>query len=397
MTFKLVAATLAMLSLSGCATDLPLGQPTPGSSSYFLSHAYVGEAKRLGDLGFASVRAGDGAAARAHFERSTATLADGVARHRVEAADRAEVQQTIATVGMVALAVAGALASGQAAANARTPAQMNTVNRSLEQFTAGLLNLNDMVSTEIRAAEAGSVAQSARRVQTDAWRTVVVSDDPVARSVVRIHNRTSGGWCTGFFVSPWLIMTSAHCFNIGDALQAYRQTPSSGRELMRGEDEEIPIVHQYSRAGYDYSRRDQCIPDDMALLLTKEPSAHFMPVSEDPPSPGDTLMVMGYSGDLNRGFFLRLDYGCTVVRGLDDRGRFVHDCASYGGNSGGPVLRVTPLGIAAIGAHSCGTRGATGGTRDPTRIADSVTLARGMIAAIRERPEAQGKMASTPF
>jgi V8-like Glu-specific endopeptidase len=396
MKFTQLVSGVVALSLSGCIDGTSLVEATPGSSSYYLQHGYVAEAKALGDQGFASVRAGDVAAARALFERSTAILADGARRHAAEAADRAELQRTLVQAGSIALAVAGALAAGNAASNARTTAQRDAVNRSMNDFASGLQTLSAMATDEVNDAQSRSVASNARSVETDTWRAAVVSDDALARSVVRIRNATSGGYCTGFFVSPYLIMTSAHCFRMGDAVGAYRLIPSDGRAVMRGEDEEIRIVHQYADARYE-RRGEQCNPFDMALLLTDKPSAFYLPVSTDPPQPGETLLTMGYSGDLNRGFFLRMDYGCKATSGLDRDGRFTHDCASYGGNSGGPVIRAGAGRIAAIGTHSCGKRVVRSTTRVPGRISDSVSLAEKMIASIRTRPEAQGKMSFAPF
>ena len=81
---------------------------------------------------------------------------------------------------------------------------------------------------------------------------------------------------------------------------------------------------------------------------------------------GASIAIAGYSGDINSGDILMLDYGCPM---LATREVYSYQCSAYGGNSGGPIFagnfgdsltklgdRVRPLTV--IGVHACGARDA---------------------------------------
>lgn len=275
--------------------------------------------------------------------------------------------------------------------DARTNANIARVNQSLSNFMQGFSNSASFIGEQIRLGEINSTDPNARFVNRDKWRAVVVSQDNIARSIVRIHNQTSDVTCTGFFVAPHLIATSAHCFRLGDALGAFRQNATNGRAFMTREEEYFRITHQYENSLYDRSKK--CDPNDIALLLTERPSQNYLPITKSPLCPGQRLMVIGYSGDLNQGYFLRIDYGCKVT-GIGPQGFVGNDCASFPGNSGGPQLTATDT-IAAAGVVACGPVGT--GDRAPGRNAASVQRMAPMLAGIRTRPEAQGRRAAAPY
>lgn len=372
-------------------------QDAPGVSAgtqgrtYYLQHSYVNEARALGDQAFARIKSGDGPAASDLFARSTAVVANGVANHRAFASQRADEQRLAATLVMAAVGVAAVNASADARAGARSAADIARVNASFDSFLQGFGNTTSFLGEQITAGELNSTDADARFVDRDVWRSIVVSNDNIARSVVRVHNQTRNASCTGFFIAPHLIATSAHCFQLGDALGAYRQNASNGRAFMTRDEEFIAITHLYENNLYD--RAQVCSPYDVALLLTERPSQNYLPVSTAPVRVGQPLMALGYSGDLNNGYFLRIDYGCRVTS-VGEGGLMRHDCATFSGNSGGPVITASGN-LAAVGVHSCGPRGVT--VRQAGRGAASVQRLAAMTQAMRTRPEAQGRLANMPF
>ena len=69
---------------------------------------------------------------------------------------------------------------------------------------------------------------------------------------------------------------------------------------------------------------------------------------------GDRLVVAGYSGDLNNGSLITMDYGCPLMRTGD---WIDYKCATFHGASGSPILlangpyRLTHV----VGVNSCGS------------------------------------------
>jgi V8-like Glu-specific endopeptidase len=335
---QLVVAVACLALVAGCA-ETPGGSSASGADvqknrGYYLQHRYVGEAMSLGNAAMVSAVAGDGEMARARFVDSTDTLAKGLALHRQYAVDRADTQQVAATVLTLGIGIAGIAASQRAASNATTQADLNRVNSAFSNFIDATGNFGQFLNEQIRLGEIGSSAVS--RVDRDRWRSVVVSNHRYVRSIVQIHNRTQNKTCTGFFVDTYMVMTAAHCFRLGDALAAFRDTPQNGKNFMTGEREFLEIDYQFSHGRWD-GDVNSTGAFDLAFLLMAKPSSDWLPVSTAPVRPGTKLMAIGYSGDLNRGYFLQIDYGCQAnsVRAND---HLASDCVIWRGNSGGPIL-----------------------------------------------------------
>ena len=76
---------------------------------------------------------------------------------------------------------------------------------------------------------------------------------------------------------------------------------------------------------------------------------------------GSRIAIAGYSGDINSGNILMMDYGCPVV---NNSNRYDYQCSAFPGNSGGPIfagdvgeLRFhgnEPGPLSVIGVNSCG-------------------------------------------
>ncbi|MCU0906072.1 MAG: S1 family peptidase [Rhodobacteraceae bacterium] len=324
--------------LAGCAetTGSPsaTGTGVERNRSYYLGHRYVGEALASGNAAMAAAVSGRGDVARANFVQSTDTLATGLALHRQYAAERAESQQVAATILTLGIGIAGMSAANRASANATNAADLNRINAAFSDFIGATGNFGQFLNEQIRLGEVGSSAVN--RVDRDRWRSVVVSNHSFARSIIQIHNQTRNTSCSGFFVDRYVVMTAAHCFQIGDALGAFRDTPQNGRDFMTGNREFLKIDHQFSHIRWNPNDR-RTRPYDIAFLLMAQPSSDWLPVSTAPVRPGQRLMALGYSGDLNNGYFLQIDYGCAATS-VGASANLGSNCVLWRGNSGGPFL-----------------------------------------------------------
>ena len=70
----------------------------------------------------------------------------------------------------------------------------------------------DLISRAITEIHEIDVDEDAQRVDPDAWRAAAISDHPLAQAVVRVFSGSMRGTysCTGFFIQPRLVATSAH-------------------------------------------------------------------------------------------------------------------------------------------------------------------------------------------
>lgn len=359
---RTITACLAAGLLAACVTE---GQPQGGTAAqgnqYFLNYRYVDASRADGNAAFERLLAGQDEQARALFARSTATLASGAVQHRRAAAERA---QTVSTLGAIVAAGVGIAAIQNA--DVRTVAGQNRLQGQLNAVT----QVSDMIGNGAQDFAASRITADARTIDLNQWRSAVISDHRVARSIVRITNRTTGGYCTGFFVRPKVIATASHCFDLNHAVSAERQQPESGGNFMQGRAGPIPLLRQTLNFGFencpgasnDNERVNRCGHEDFAFLVTRDASPHFIPIGS-PATVGERLTTIGYSGDLNQGYFLRIDVGCDA-RSVG-RGNLVRtNCTGYPGDSGGPLVRITPgrgIGIEAVGIASSGR---TGGSRD---------------------------------
>jgi len=395
------AAGMATVLLTACQTltppPPPEGSVLPGNLTkiepdrdYFLDHGYVRDALAYGNQGFQEILAHNDELARQSFVQSTELLAAGLVEHKKFAESRAQIQRSFADIFKAGLMALGTVAAYKAGSSATTTQQRQAVDSAFSSFLDASNNLGAFIQDQIRRGELESSA--VRSIDKNKWRAVVVADHRIARSIVRVRNQSTGGSCTGFFIAPHVIMTAAHCFNLGQTLAAYRQIPADGEAFMTGEDEFIEIERQYQDKGFVYGDMSTT-PYDIAFLVTKKPSQSYLPISTRPLARGDRLMALGYSGDLNKGHFLRIDYGCKVTS-LRKADQFVGDCATYKGNSGGPVLTIDKE-IAVVGVFSAGFF-----RRDRSNDDSIYAPARrgaAIFHSVMNDPESSGRVTFNPF
>ena len=335
---------------------------------------YLDHARMEGNRAFMALLDADVAKSRDHFSSSESYLNSGVRAHKAVFADREDSQQGVASLleigAMVGVAAVGIDASSDASYE-QSEAIWDATGRLMELTVDTFV----LISSTIAEIHEIDVHDDAQHVDPDAWRAAAISDHPIPRSVVRVFSGPMEGpsSCTGFFIQPRLVATSAHCLDESDPddVRVEVHDPRHKEHFLRGRPvSRLTTERVYWPRTYDWDR--VCHPDDVALIVVGEdnPSEYWLPINTKPIEGQPKALVIGYSGDLDRGFFQRIDYGCKIEE--SSRTGQIHDnCATYGGNSGGPILladynqATDPFRVAGI--VSCGPR-EYAGQRPPGRV-----------------------------
>lgn len=348
-TLLTIAGLLMLTLIAGCATKA--------------DYNYVNEAKKYGNKGFAEILNGDGTLAKNNFHRSTQILSSGVKEHALKAHNRAKWQSGFNNAFSVAAQVGLAVAAAKSSTSANQQ-QSNAIKNSYMQASDQLAQINSMMSNEIRKSQMGIVDSRTRSVDHNVWRAAVISDHPISNSVVRV--RTDSGSCTGFFIQPRVVATAAHCFSNLEQPWVEHDNLSSAESFIKGNVMHNPVVSKIRHQLYENSANcnsisieGKCVTYDIAFLVTKYASTgvSHLPVLSRESKQRNVLFNIGYSGDLNNGFYKRIDYGCSASSEEHYSNALLsYDCASAGGNSGGPVLAVVTKGsgihAGVVGVHS---------------------------------------------
>ena len=197
---------------------------------------------------------------------------------------------------------------------------------------------------------------------------------------------TPAGRCTAFQVKWRIVVTNAHCVVAKDTATIYDPAdlkivthyPLFYKPFLSGEGVTTQVEKVVLSREYLAARRFE---DDWAVLVTEKPinltafaaedtedMLAFMPgagggryVVRDEKlwdverrqevnygldvqdvsgkiKPGARIAVAGYSGDINSGNVLMMDYGCPVTNTNFRGGLYEYECSTFPGNSGGPIF-----------------------------------------------------------
>ena len=124
-----------------------------------------------------------------------------------------------------------------------------------------------------------------------------------------------------------------------------------------------------------------------------KPSSDVLPVSTVPVRQGTKLMAIGYSGDLNNGYFLQIDYGCQV-NSVRANGHLGSNCVIWRGNSGGPILTAGPN-PRVVGVNSSSYL--RGGRNINDTFSASTRQAAELFDQLIATPDVKGRATRNPF
>ena len=326
---------------------------------YVDGYFYLDRARMEGNRAFMALLDGNEDQAREQFSSSERYLTSGIQAHKAILNERTETQQGVtALLGIGALI--GVTAMGLSAAD-ENPARADQIYQTLSDSLELTANTFDDISRLIEDIHEIDIDEDAQQVDFDQWRAAVISDHPISRAIVRVSSQApEASSCTAFFIQPRIVATSAHCLD----------EMNKGRLWVRTNDPREKEIFLQSQGGRSldwefvywpdtYNWEAACHPDDIALIVTERASEYWLPIDTQPVIGSTPAMVIGYSGDLDSGFFQRLDYGCHIEASTAWPGMVVHNCAIYPGNSGGPVFSIdstrSKRPIRVVGINSCGT------------------------------------------
>ena len=367
----------------------------PGAFDYFVSERYVPHAHVFAKKAVAMLGLKRPDLARSYFGDAIRTLNEGISGREKVLRDKASEAQNVA----IFLNLASSLAGMSSRRFSRV------VSAGLKNFASGA----NYLSQQYLAASVNLPDVDTTRAVGDTFRMPVVQAGHLAWIGQLI---TPQGRCTSFQVKRRIVVTNAHCvvsddgnvypardlkivihhtrffkpFWSGEGITTRVNKVVVSDEYMKShrfsDDWAVLVVEKgldetHERAAYQPTilrRLASMNPDHVEMrgnrlfvIATNEELNFALGVEEVDGKiwEGARIAIAGYSGDINAGNILMMDYGCPLISTGDV---YQYNCSSYPGNSGGPIFAgdfgnsmtkpgniIRPLTV--IGVHACGIVG----------------------------------------
>lgn len=186
--------------------------------------------------------------------------------------------------------------------------------------------------------------------------------------------------CTGSLVGPGLVLTNAHC--IFDGGVDYNKGPTTlkpgGFKFQREwlyQNDQFDVKTFYTHNGLEGDWDGQIKNDWVILQLFEQKSGKLFEgyldavpdisagFSSEARNTVNGVFIPGYSSDVNEGVYLTLDAGCE----LDPQGLagsiVLHNCNTFSGSSGAPVLHLDAASRPRVVSVNVGKKGGTSAFR----------------------------------
>lgn len=187
--------------------------------------------------------------------------------------------------------------------------------------------------------------------------------------------------CTATLVAPDVVLTNAHCV-VDPETHQVRQAITFKPNLVYGQVNSATDVAMVIDVVFGTNFRDSAAaphPNDWAFAKLDRPLGNKygtlawtpLSVSQLVRNYRDRLTMAGYSGDFpayGPGRTAGVHRGCNVLGEVE--GSLIHDCDSYGGSSGGPILATINGQVRIVGLNSAELyeEGHSPGTNETTRV-----------------------------
>lgn len=222
-------------------------------------------------------------------------------------------------------------------------------------------HINGSIDTILRVPPPEVLVSSSQLrgdVEQHQIRIPVIPDSDYFQYIGRVTDKRTSS-CTGAFVGPNLVLTNSHCIFSGGVDYGKGATKlKKGDFYFRTEwlydQREYKVstfyTHQGERGGW--SGR---VKDDWAILKVEPNKKNKLPKKYLSALPDLTqtsqnniftnskaaqVFIAGYSGDLNSGAYLTMDWGCALDRAEFGQTIVNHNCSTYKGSSGAPVIHL---------------------------------------------------------